>query len=151
MSIEAREWAKTVTGLSATQKSVLKEIADRFNEGEERAWPSTGRIAQDTGLDRSTVVRALRVLEGKGLIIRIRRTDIDNGGYLSNQYLLPQYRAVATAQPASVKVWRGYYADGSRFEEIEEAHYPEQTSSPPQENDLGDLYASLVKHVDDVA
>ena len=151
MSIEARDWAKTITGLSATQKSVLKEIADRFNEGEGLAWPSTGRIAKDTGLDRSTVVRALRVLEGKKLIIRIRRTDVDTGGYLSNQYLLPQYRPVADVQPTSVKVQRWFDFDGTRVQEIEDRNYPEQISSPPQESHLGDLYASLVKHIDDVA
>ena len=62
--------------------AVFIAIADRIN-AEGIAWPSLNRIASDTGLDRSTVVRATRRLTVAGYLLR-RSGDRTS----SNQYRL---------------------------------------------------------------
>ena len=91
MSVQALEWATKQPGLTRLEKTVLKEIANRYNEGRGRAWPSQNRMARDTGYSRSSINRALNDLEAKGLIVRFASFDSYTGARSSNRYFLPQY------------------------------------------------------------
>ena len=48
-------------------------------------------MARDTGYSRSTINRALKELEEKGLIIRIASFDSNTQARTSNRYFLPLY------------------------------------------------------------
>ena len=91
MSVQALEWATKQPGLTRLEKTVLKEIANRYNEGRGRAWPSQNRMARDTGYSRSSINRALNDLEAKGLITRLASFDSNTGARSSNRYFLPKY------------------------------------------------------------
>lgn len=67
MSHQASYWAKKVRGLRWAERMVLGNLADHAN-GEGRAWPSVATIAGEEGIGQSTVKRALRGLEARGLI-----------------------------------------------------------------------------------
>lgn len=91
MSVKALEWASTVRGISRLEKTILKEIANRYNEQKGRAWPSQNRMSRDTGYSRSSINRALNGLEEKGLIARFASFDSTTGARSSNRYFLPKY------------------------------------------------------------
>lgn len=56
-------------GFTHGDVAVLWSILDRIGE-DGTAWPGYGRIATDTGLDRSTVSRSIRKLVDEGFILR---------------------------------------------------------------------------------
>jgi Helix-turn-helix domain len=72
--------------LNATDLRCCIIIADLYNAGKGRAWPSYERIAKDTGTSRASVARAVRKLDELALIQR-------SGGYKgrSNSYV-PAFR-----------------------------------------------------------
>ena len=73
MSIRAINWAlNEVTDITATQKAILISLADRANE-DHQCWPSYDDICERSCANRKTVVKALRDLEQKGHITRVRR------------------------------------------------------------------------------
>lgn len=87
MSIRALAWAQTIRTGHYTRKLVLIALADRFNEGEDAAWPSIGWLERTTELSRRTIQRALRDLEEQGLIIPCGRAGTDTR-YQTNRYRL---------------------------------------------------------------
>lgn len=91
MSVKAIEWAATYPGLTKLERTVLKELANRYNEKDGRAWPSQARMARETGYSRSSILRGLRSLEEKGLIVRVRSFKEGSGARTSNRYFLPKY------------------------------------------------------------
>lgn len=91
MSHKAREWAAKLTDLSRLEKTVLKEISDRYNDDKGFCWPSQERMARDTGYSRASINVGLNGLEEKGYIFRQKVIDTDSGGNLSNRYSLPKY------------------------------------------------------------
>jgi len=91
MSIKAHQWASQHKGLTRLEKTVLKEIANRYSDEKGRAWPSQNRIANDTGYHRSSICRGLNGLEKKGLIVRINAFDSETGARTSNRYFLPTF------------------------------------------------------------
>jgi len=91
MSHKAREWAARLTDVSRLEKTVLKEIADRYNDDTGYCWPSQKKLARDTGYSRASINIGLNGLEEKGYIFRQKVIDTDSGGNLSNRYSLPKY------------------------------------------------------------
>jgi DNA-binding transcriptional ArsR family regulator len=87
MSAEHVGWAFRQP-LPATRKFVLVALADRCNKDTLRCDPSISRLADDTGLDRSTVIRALDALEADGYVKRVPRRKQD-GGQSTNSYEFP--------------------------------------------------------------
>ena len=61
--------------LRPTLKLVLVALADHADPGDGTCWPGLGRIARLTGLDRRTVQRSLREMEGAGLLSSRARHD----------------------------------------------------------------------------
>lgn len=114
MSVQALEWATKQQGLTRLEKTILKEIANRYNEARGRAWPSQNRMARDTGYSRSSINRALNGLEARGLIARFSSFDSNTGARSSNRYFLPQYapQNVPTAR-TSFEVHSYFEADGT--------------------------------------
>jgi len=86
MSMKAVVWALHQNGLSPSQKIVLLMLADRHNP-DLGCFPSIRRLANDCNMSRSGVFTHLKVLEQKGMILRIGRTR-ENGEQTSNEYTL---------------------------------------------------------------
>ena len=87
MSLGWFKWAKKVTGLKSTEKFVLICLADYFNDDLGYAYPAQETIAEFTCLNRSTINRACKSLQRKGLI-SWRHQHKDGGRYSSNKYVL---------------------------------------------------------------
>ena len=113
MSLEAMEWASKYPGLDRGERTILKELANRYNAKERKAWPSMQRLAKDTGYSRSSVCRILKTLEKKGLIIRVRAIDEYHGGLTSNRYFLPLFAPKDVPSSSSaIRVDRYFDAEG---------------------------------------
>jgi pyocin large subunit-like protein len=67
MSIDATRWAWEQVCDKATDKFVLLSMADRADE-HHCCYPSIQRLADDTQLNRKTVMECIRRLESRGLI-----------------------------------------------------------------------------------
>lgn len=91
MSMDAYRWALTWDGLKSPEKFVLVMIADHYNDRVHRAWPSIERLAKETALHRTTVMRAIKTLEQLGLVEVEPWVKADYGGALNNRYCLPMY------------------------------------------------------------
>ena len=74
------------TSVTHRAESVYMYLRDRM-DCERRCWPGIKRIAADLKLSRSTVKRALKELEERGYLRRIRRKR-ENGGNTSNLYIV---------------------------------------------------------------
>lgn len=77
MSLEAMQWAMTKAPIkrNAAQcrnRLVLVALADRYNDDTRVCWPSISTIADGIGVSVPTVHKAIKELEGAGLI---RRAD----------------------------------------------------------------------------
>lgn len=73
MSMAALRWARSVRGISSTQKLILWALADSANDYGE-AWPSALLLAEDCCLTDRTVRDALDALERMRLITGQRET-----------------------------------------------------------------------------
>ena len=74
--------------LSGKAKAVYMYLLDRANSKGE-CWPAIPTICRQLSLSRSTVQRACKELERRGLLTRAERWR-ENGGRSSNLYLLPE-------------------------------------------------------------
>lgn len=81
MSITAIEWAFAQDVPVPSAKLVLLALADHINK-HGKAWPSLTRLSERTNLHRATVIRALEVLTGLGLI------EVDSRQGVVNRYRL---------------------------------------------------------------
>lgn len=61
-------WAIEMGGLTQTENHVLLLLANRHNKDSGLCYPSIPRICAESGMGRSTVIRAIKRLEGKGLL-----------------------------------------------------------------------------------
>lgn len=87
MSLEARNWARRVGGLSIAAKAVLLALADHADV-EGKAWPKLKTLAEITSMTERHVRRQIGVLEGRELVVREDRFRKD-GGQTSNIYCVP--------------------------------------------------------------
>lgn len=102
MSIKAFKWAKKQTGLGSPAKFVLLTLADFYNDGERRAWPSQATIATATELSSRTVIRAIQRLEMFDLVRVERWVNAETGVSLPNRYCLPHFDPRSVPDPAGV-------------------------------------------------
>lgn len=79
-------WAKTVPGLTATQRIVLAELAE-LADAEGAALASVRHLQQVSGRTSRSVYSALAKLEERGLIVRKQRFDSAGGQQSSLFYL----------------------------------------------------------------
>ena len=126
MSVKAIEWAATYPGLTKLERTVLKEIANRYNEKLGRAWPSQARMARETGYSRSSILRGLRSLEEKGLIVRVRSFTEKSGARTSNRYFLPKYDPSAVPSTREAIIVSSNY----KFGPNQEPQFVDVTSLP---------------------
>lgn len=93
MSNEILNAAWQVSGLRPAEKLVLVRLADRANSNG-KCWPSLDGIAHDCGINRATVIRAIKQLE------RLEYIEIDRGGgrRVLNQYQVLNSRRVQPFQ-----------------------------------------------------
>lgn len=87
MSFKWYRWANKQKNLSPPEKAVLKTIADYFNDEKGCAWPSQETLAEDTAYNRSTISRACRALQEKGLLSWEKEMR-SSGHFSSNRYKL---------------------------------------------------------------
>nr|WP_279053180.1 helix-turn-helix domain-containing protein [Acinetobacter tandoii] len=69
MSFDATIWAWGVELNNSSQKVLLLNLAHRADNKHYKCFPSLRCIANDTGLDRKTIIKALDALEQKKLIM----------------------------------------------------------------------------------
>ncbi len=91
------KWAKTVKGLKSTEKFVLICLADYFNDDLGYAFPAQETIENYTCLERSTISRACKSLEQKGLISWTHQYK-ENSKYSLNKYVLHHVADKHTAE-----------------------------------------------------
>lgn len=88
MSVEARKWASGIYEVSAREKAVLMCLADRHNPKMGYAWPSHASIARDTSFSPSTVKRAIKGLEEKGIVVTAKQFERFSNKAATNRYYL---------------------------------------------------------------
>ncbi len=98
MSLEARNWARRIGGLSIAAKAVLMALADHA-DAEGKAWPKLKTLAEITSMTERHVRRQIGVLEERGLLAREDRFRRD-GGQTSNIYRLAIERPAADQELA---------------------------------------------------
>ena len=86
MSMSWYRWAVELRGLKPPQKAVLIELADRFNDDLGEAYPSMDNMAERTGYNRTTVLRALKALKELGLVSW--QQERHKGHFAHNRYKL---------------------------------------------------------------
>jgi len=147
MSVKALEWASKHPGLTRLEKTILKEIANRYSDDKGKAWPSQNRIANDTGYNRSSVCRGLKSLEEKGLIVRINAFDSETGGRTSNRYFLPTFDpARVPHSKAPIKVESYWDPHGSYVSEESQVTF----ETVPREKSLKATAATMFQNVNDL-
>lgn len=108
--MDAYRWALGQHAADFAAKFVLLIIADYFNDGEHRAWPSIGQLAEVTEMNRSTVKRAIERLQHAGLVEVQEWLTNSGANQLSNSYYLPMYDA--ESQPSEARFYVEFGADG---------------------------------------
>ena len=88
MSVQLIGWALAQEGLAHKEKFVLVALANRANSDTGLCCPSLNKIADDTALSRSTVIRSLAMLEEMKYIQKVSRRR-ENGSLTSNEYRFP--------------------------------------------------------------
>lgn len=97
LSIYWLKWVKTQKGLKPPEKAVLVWIADYYNDEIGCAWPSQETLAEDTGYNRSTIHRACKSLQEKGLLSWEKQMR-SSGHFSSNRYKLHRVSDSHTAE-----------------------------------------------------
>lgn len=87
-----------VHGLSARELQVLS-LLRTYAGRDGRAWPSVARLARDAGCHPATIHRALRGLEGKGIIRSWPRHDRDGGQVSSVRSITPATAPLKAPEP----------------------------------------------------
>lgn len=88
MSHRATNWAFQQRGLKPATWRVLVQLADRHNKDTGRCDPSQAQLAEDCEISISTLNVHLEILEGRGLIRRIRRSNKATGHQERTYYIL---------------------------------------------------------------
>ena len=129
MGFKAVQAAFKVRTPSLASKLVLWALAEHYNERNALCFPSQERIAEETGLNKSSVKRAISELEGAGLVSKRRgiRRGSRNASY---RYRLDFYiQARVEARRARIS---GYQVFAPKPDEG--AAHPQQGISPPSKN-----------------
>ena len=105
MSLEARNWARRIGGLSIAAKAVLMALADHA-DADGKAWPKLKTLAEITSMTERHVRRQIGVLEGRELVVREDRFRKD-GGQTSNIYRLAIERPTPSGPPPKDAPSRG--------------------------------------------
>jgi hypothetical protein len=104
VSHEALLWARSVRGLTPSERLVLSNLADHCRKGQNRSWPAVGTIAYEEGdLSERTVRRALRSLRNRQLLQVVR----PGGG----RRLTTIYALAMPGYPVTVTGFSGQYGD----------------------------------------
>ncbi|MDR6625013.1 helix-turn-helix domain-containing protein [Caulobacter segnis] len=90
MSLEARNWARRIGGLSIAAKAVLMALADHA-DSEGKAWPKLKTLAEITSMTERHVRRQIGVLEET----RVRRKAL--ALHLSSERASPEQEIKARA------------------------------------------------------
>jgi len=116
MSHRATTWAWQQQNLPALQKLVLLALADRHNNDTGRCDPSMQLVAEDCGMSRDSVKRAIKGLQESGLITaqerKVGTTNISNYytlnmtpvGAISTGGGCSQHRGVGANSPTNLEV-----------------------------------------------
>ena len=86
MSHEALDWVDSLKGLTWGERLVLRKLAHHTAKGQCRTWVGVDRIADADEIDRRSVRRILRRLEGKRLVHLERAGGGRKRGSVSPRY-----------------------------------------------------------------
>jgi len=93
MSFQAMAWAVAQKGIRPLEKLVLLALANYASNSAGECYPSMATLADDTGMSRDSVIRAIKAMEDAGLLRVIRRREGDVN--LPNVYRLALQGVVA--------------------------------------------------------
>ncbi|MDR0488783.1 MAG: helix-turn-helix domain-containing protein [Propionibacteriaceae bacterium] len=88
MSLEATGWAWNQTGLNTSQKIVLLALADQVRSAESGCFPMVSSLMAKSELSKTSVIRAIRELEARGLVAAFPLPSRHGGRQHANYYLL---------------------------------------------------------------
>lgn len=101
-------WRTSITesGLSAVARHVALTLALYMSDKGDSAFPSMETLADDTGLAKSTVVKAIRILEEAGYLIVMRAPGKRGGRTRVNHYraTIPRRTVTETTVPGTDEV-----------------------------------------------
>lgn len=97
MSVRVMTWAWAVDCASSGEKLVLLALADHAGE-DGTCYPSSGALAEKTGLGNSTVRHHLDALEERGVLSRVRRRRRD-GKLGTYRYMLGSTAGRSAVEP----------------------------------------------------
>ena len=145
MSNAALTWAWGIENISPAAKLVLIRLADRANE-DAKCWPSISGLADECGLDRSTVIRAVKSLEEHKLISGVhvhgKKTDyrLHIGTRRKKQLVAPRHATSRTTPPELVA-----QCDTNPKEPKEDPHSLSSEPSPASEPELPQVIVATLK------
>lgn len=99
MSVKAISWAWDQPTSNAGQKLVLLALADHAGE-DFTCYPSSGRLAEKTGLGPGTVRRYIDALEAAGIVEKVERRRRSDGTLGTWVYRLVKRDPVRAGEPA---------------------------------------------------
>ena len=109
MSFQAMAWA-VKQKLPSREKFILIMLANYADENS-TCWPSNGRLCDETGMSKNTLLAGLRALAELGVIEIIKRSE--DGYTLPNKYRLQIERVGSNSERGVVRQLNG---GGSNFE-----------------------------------
>lgn len=137
MSIPAMNWAFAQRGLKPATKLVLVCLADCHNAHSRRCDPSQKTLAEECCMSRSTVNVHLNLLEERGLIRRVQRSDKRTRKQLSSHYVLGcDMDAVPGEKPVSEIRTGGQEGAGKAVSEIRTGGEAEEAVSGNRTRDV---------------
>ena len=92
MSVAALEWAMQQKAPRKAVKAVLIVLEHRYNDTKGYCYPGVNRIAQDAGIDRTTVMTAIEKLSQLGLL-DVEKRGGSGHGRQTNIYRFPTFKS----------------------------------------------------------
>lgn len=126
MSHKATYWAMKQRGISHAAKLVLLHLADchNLNHG---CFPHINTLADRYEMSRSTILRVLNELEGKIMVVRVKRMHGVTQRQLTNKYILgcdAEFAGMAIG--TTIHVWDDEDLDQGRVSDCDSALVIEQ-------------------------
>lgn len=147
MSATATFWAWEQKQLKPIEKLVLLALANRHNKDTGKCYPSMTCMADDTGANRRSVMRAITELEKRGLITTQRYGGKSNYYHLNIGKVTFQ---TTSDTESPVTQWHQCQSDTSDRESpalVTESHHTSDTESPEPKRNLKDnLKDTYVDH-----
>ena len=100
MSIDATLWILDLSDIPTSIKHVLTVLAFRADKTTGKSFPSLQRLMRDTGMAKTTIIRAIKYAEEHNFL-KVVKTKNQSNQYFLNPELLKTYETSSVTQPPS--------------------------------------------------